>query len=60
MTANKIHGFEFVKDTEVKEISGTVREARHTKSGAKLIFIDREDSNKTLSIAFKTIPDDDT
>ncbi|MBQ8380388.1 MAG: insulinase family protein [Clostridia bacterium] len=55
-----IHGFEFIKDTFVPEISGTAREARHKKSGAKLLFIDREDNNKTFAIAFKTIPEDDT
>ena len=60
MTKNKIHGFEFIRDTEISEISGTVREARHLKSGARLLFIDREDTNKTFAIAFKTVPEDDT
>ena len=55
-----IHGFEFVSSREIPELSGTLHEAVYKKNGAKLLFIDREDSNKTFAIAFKTIPTDDT
>ena len=55
-----MHGFEFISSREVPELSGTLHEAVYTKNGAKLLFIDREDSNKTFAIAFKTIPTDDT
>jgi Zn-dependent M16 (insulinase) family peptidase len=55
-----IHGFEFISEIEVPEIEGVLREAVYIKNGAKLLFIDRKDSNKTFSIAFKTIPEDST
>ena len=55
-----IHGFEFVSSREIPELSGTLHEAVYKKNGAKLLFIDRDDSNKTFAIAFKTIPMDDT
>ena len=55
-----IHGFEFISEVNVPEIDGILREAVYKKNGAKLLFIDRKDSNKTFSIAFKTIPEDST
>ena len=55
-----IHGFEFISSREIPELSGTLHEAVYKKNGAKLLFIDREDANKTFAIAFKTIPTDDT
>ena len=55
-----MHGFEFVSSRPIPELSGTLHEAVYTKNGAKLLFIDREDSNMTFAIAFKTIPTDDT
>ena len=55
-----IHGFEFISSRPLPELQGTLHEAVYKKNGAKLLFIDREDSNKTFAIAFKTIPTDDT
>lgn len=55
-----MHGFEFISSREIPELSGTLHEAVYKKNGAKLLFIDREDDNKTFAIAFKTIPTDDT
>ena len=55
-----LHGFEFIRSREIPEISGVIHEAVYKKNGAKLLFIDREDANKTFAIAFKTIPEDDT
>lgn len=55
-----IHGFEFIRSREIPELRGVLHEAVYKKNGAKLLFIDREDTNKTFAIAFKTIPEDDT
>jgi len=55
-----LHGFEFISSREIPELRGTLHEAVYKKNGAKLLFIDRDDSNKTFAIAFKTIPEDDT
>ena len=59
-TGDIIHGFEFVSSKNIPEIEGTVHEAVYLKNRAKLIFIERKDSNKTFAITFKTIPTDDT
>ena len=55
-----LHGFEFIRSREIPELRGVLHEAVYKKNGAKLLFIDREDSNKTFAITFKTIPNDDT
>ena len=55
-----LHGFEFIRSREIPELRGVLHEAVYKKNGAKLLFIDREDSNKTFAIAFKTIPEDHT
>ena len=60
MNNKVIHGFRFVSERALPELEATLREAVYEKNGAKLLFIDRKESNKTFSIAFKTIPTDDT
>lgn len=55
-----IHGFRVESERKLDEISGTMYTATHEKSGAKLAFLSRPDKNKTFSIAFRTIPEDDT
>jgi len=55
-----LHGFRVEGKECVREIGGTVYTMRHVLCGARLVFIDREDDNKTFSIAFKTLPTDDS
>ena len=57
---SNMHGFTVTRVTRVEEICATAVEMLHAKSGARLIFLDREDSNKTFAIGFKTVPTDDT
>lgn len=57
---DKIHGFLVESEKELSEISGRMFLMTHEKSGAKLAFLLRPDTNKTFSIAFRTIPEDDT
>ena len=57
---NLIHGFEVKRVREITSIEAHLIEMEHCKSGAELAFIDRNDSNKTFGISFKTLPDDDT
>lgn len=56
----ELHGFTLKGKTEIDEIDATLYEAEHKKSGAKLLFLDRKDENKTFSISFKTTPEDST
>ncbi len=60
MDKEYLHGFITDSSTRVEEIAANIIKMTHKKSGAKLIFIDREDENKTFAIGFKTIPTDDT
>lgn len=55
-----LHGFEFYKKTELADVGGVMHLARHKKSGAELLFLERADKNKTFAISFTTTPEDDT
>ena len=57
---NIIHGFEITKVERVEDCDCDLITMKHIKSGARLLYLDREDENKTFSIAFKTIPENDT
>ena len=55
-----IFGFAVVKISRSEELAADVYELYHQKTGAQILWLDREDQNKTFCIAFKTIPEDDT
>ncbi len=54
------YGFSLVRERALLEIETTLYEMEHIKSGARLIYLDREDDNKTFSIGFATPPENDT
>lgn len=56
----KICGFTVKNEYPVPELSATLYKMEYDKNGAELYFLDRKDENKTFSISFKTIPEDDT
>lgn len=60
ITKDKLYGFSLSKSTYVKEIDATLYDLIHDKSGARLLFLDRADENTTFTVAFKTVPTDDT
>lgn len=53
-------GFELEKKQYVASKAATLYTMRHKKCGAKLLYFDRDDENKTFCIGFKTLPEDDT
>lgn len=55
-----IHGFAIKNIRPLAELSGQIWEMEHEKSGARLVWLDRTDENKTFGIAFRTTPKDDT
>lgn len=57
---SRLHGFVVRYAQPLPEIKATLYRMEHEKSGADLVWLDREDDNKTFAIAFKTIPQDDT
>ena len=54
------HGFTLNKIEELADCAGTLYEFEHLKTGAQLIWLKRDDTNKTFAITFKTLPSDDT
>ena len=55
-----IHGFKILNIRHLEEVNGDMYEMVHEKTGARTIWLKRDDENKTFSIAFKTTPVDDT
>lgn len=57
---DRIYGFFIQNVRPLTELNGLIWEMEHEKSGAKLVWLDRAEENKTFGIAFRTIPEDDT
>ena len=57
---DRLHGFRVANIRHAEEIKGDMIEMVHEKTGARTIWLKRNDENKTFSIAFKTTPVDDT
>lgn len=60
LDAATAHGFTLVNSEELHEIEGQAYVMRHDATGARLLFLDNDDTNKSFSISFKTPPTDDT
>ncbi|MCL2063641.1 MAG: insulinase family protein [Candidatus Cloacimonetes bacterium] len=54
------HGFEIQETRFVKELNANVYMYKHSKTGARLMHIDADDTNKVFSIAFRTPPENST
>ena len=57
---DQLHGFTVRYVQELPEIHAVLYRMTYEKNGADLVWLDRNDDNKTFSITFKTIPQDDT
>ena len=55
-----ICGFVVKESRPVAELSAVLWELEHEKSGARLVWLERAEENKTFGIAFRTLPWDDT
>lgn len=53
------HGFTLVEKRFVKEVNAECLYFKHNQSGARLLKIAADDPNKTFSIAFITLPEND-
>ena len=54
------YGFSLVRECHLEEIDATLYELCHDGCGARIIYLDREDENKTFAVGFATPPSDDT
>ena len=60
MTNTENFGFKLIRTEAIEEVNATLYEMEHIKSGANLIYLDRDDENKTFAIGFPTLPKNDT
>ena len=56
----RLHGFKVKEKIRITELEADLYVLSYEKNGARLVYIDREDENKTFSIAFRTPPEDST
>lgn len=59
MEKKEIHNFTLLSSRQVKELGAVFHQLEHT-SGARLVWLERAEENKTFGIAFQTQPWDDT
>lgn len=57
---DKLYGFKVVGVEPLEDAGGTLYSLCHEKHGTPLLFLDRDDSNKSFYIAFGTLPENDT
>ena len=57
---DQMYGFEITNRRDCREAGGVLWEMRHVKTGAQLVWLDNGENNKLFSVAFKTLPWDDT
>ena len=55
-----IHSFTVSASTPVPELDAVLWQMSHEQSGARLVWLDRREENKTFSITFQTQPWNDT
>ncbi len=55
-----IHGFTVTGRRELGELDAVMYVMRHERTGLEAVWLSREEENKTFSIAFETLPDNDT
>lgn len=52
--------FTLQRSREIPQLGGTLWELEHPGSGARLVWLQREDENMTFAVGFRTIPTDST
>ena len=55
-----LHGFELLRDEEIKELNSRALLYRHAQTGAELLSLINDDENKVFGITFRTPPSDST
>lgn len=61
MKINEIYnGFKLINVKPIKEIDSVLYEFYHEGSGANLVYLENDDTNKCFSVGFKTLPEDST
>lgn len=59
-TEKNRYGFSLLREQNLDELGAVLYQMRHEKTGLELVWLKREEENKTFGIAFRTAPEDDT
>ena len=59
-TEIKLHVFSILREQKLEELQAVLHHLRHEKTGLEVVWLEREEENKTFGIAFQTIPEDNT
>jgi len=54
------HGFTPIRTQALPELGGAIHEMEHAATGARLVWLQRPDDNKTFGIGFTTLPENST
>lgn len=60
MNSRRYSGFTVNRVTPLPELEAELYQMTHDKTGAELVWLKRDEENKTFGIAFETLPWDDT
>ncbi len=60
LTSADYRNYKLEEQRDLPELEGTGYVLRHNKTGARVLLVENEDSNKVFSIGFRTPPEDDT
>ena len=54
--SKSLHGFTEIRQAPLPELDATLHEMEHAQTGARLVWLERDEENKTFGIAFPTLP----
>ena len=57
---DSLHGFTVRSVDDLPDVQGRMWRMEYARNGADLVWLERDDDNRTFAIGFKTVPDDDT
>lgn len=60
MDLSKLTAYEVIENRMISDVKAEGILLRHKKSGARIAVLSNDDDNKVFSIAFKTLPEDET
>ena len=49
-----LHGFTEIRQAPLPELDATLHEMEHAQTGARLVWLERDEANMTFGIAFPT------
>lgn len=60
LTGTTNHGFTVIRTQALLELNAVMYHLRHERTKLELVWISRDEENRTFGIAFPTLPEDDT